>query len=312
MEKLFAAIDVGTVTCRLLVASCSRGSIVPVARRSEFVNLGIGVEETGCIAQPALERLRGVLADYCSVVRSLGEAGSIPVRAVATSACRDAANASQVERIFADCGLGLRIIEGTQEAAYSFAGASMGYDGQHLLVSDIGGGSTELIAGIGGGQVSLAHSFNIGCRRLTERFLHSDPPLPEELIAARAWVRPQLAEFFERAAQAGCRIDRLVSVAGTATSVISMRDGMAVYDPERVQGSVATRAQLSALVQRLSAMTNQQREHVVGLQPKRAGVIVAGLLILEEVMDAAGVECFTASENDILQGIVMHMAREDQ
>ena len=169
---------------------------------------------------------------------------------------------------------------------------------------DVGGGSTEVIFGSAHEGVVFAHSFNIGCRRITEMFIHTDPPQEEELARAKAYVIGELRSVL------GIRLenahpDRVVAVAGTATSVVSVDEAMEVYDSARVHKTVVDIATLRAVMDRLAALTLEERQQVVGLEPKRAGVIVAGMLILECVLEALGQTSFTVSESDILQGIVM-------
>jgi len=175
-------------------------------------------------------------------------------------------------------------------------------------VVDIGGGSTELIAGRAGTAPVAAQSFNVGCRRLTERFLSDDPPAPAALAEAREWARATMAPYFGALAEGGFSIDRVVAVAGTATSVVAIREALAVYDLSRVHGAVVTAEELRAIERELAGETLEERERTVGLDPKRAGVIVAGLVILEEVLALAGADAYTASESDILRGMIWEAA----
>lgn len=306
-----AAIDIGTVTCRLLLADVSGARVVELERRCAITNLGVGVDATGVLRSDAIERVAAQVADYVGVVRSCqGPAlPAIPIVAVATSASRDASNASVlVERLRA-VGVELSVIAGTREAALSFRGASRGHEGERLMVVDVGGGSTEVVLGRGGMDPVLSRSFDVGCRRLTERFLASDPPTEAQCAAARALVADALAPFFADARAQGLAIDRVVAVAGTATSVVSIDQAMAVYDSERVHGTVVSRATLQGVYDRLRGMAVRERERVTGLEPPRAPVIVAGMGILLEALDASGCAEFTVSESDILQGLVMDAAQ---
>lgn len=305
-----AAIDIGTVTCRLLLADVSGSEVVELERRCAITNLGVGVDATGVLRDDAIERVVGQVAEYVAVVRSYeGPAHpAIPIVAVATSASRDASNASVLVERLHEVGVELSVIAGTREAALSFRGAARGHEGENLMVVDVGGGSTEVVLGRGGQDPALSRSFDVGCRRLTERFLISDPPTEAECAAARALVADALASFFADARAKGLAIDRIVAVAGTATSVVSVDQAMEVYDSERVHGTVVPRATLAGIYDRLRALSVCERERVVGLEPKRAPVIVAGMGILLEVLDASGRAEFTVSESDILQGLVMDTA----
>ena len=310
MAERFAAIDIGTVTCRLLIADVeASGAIEEVRRETTICNLGVGVDETGRLAPDAIERVGVAIEHYVAALREeqLGDA-PIPVKAVATSASRDAENAADFKARLAKSGLELDIIPGEREAALSFAGASSAFVGEQVVVLDIGGGSTEIIAGKAGDAPARARSFNVGCRRVTERFFHHDPPSTEELAQAGEWIDAEFADYLTELREAGLLGSRVVAVAGTATSVVSMREEMAVYDSSRVHGSTVSRADVEALLDRLANMTCEERRHVIGLDPGRAPVIVAGLVILGHIMDALGTDTFTVSERDILHGIIFDTA----
>ncbi len=302
-----AALDIGTVTCRLLLAQVEDGRFTELERRCAITDLGIGVDKTGVLREDAIERVVAQIAEYLQVVEShrTQQFPDIPIIAMATSASRDAENADVLVGKLRALGVELSVIEGSREAALSFRGASCGFESENLLVADIGGGSTEIVLGVGGQAPKLAHSFNIGCRRVTERFLASDPPSIEECEQARQWVRQQFAPFFAQARQQGIAIDRIVAVAGTATSVVSVDKQMAVYNSDEVHGTRVPASTLRGIYDHLRALPLEERKQVVGLEPKRAGVIVAGMGILLEVLAAAGCESFTVSESDILQGIIL-------
>lgn len=309
--RRFAAIDIGTVTCRLLVADVhDDGAIEDVRRETVICNLGVGVDKTGVLAPESIERVGVAIEGFVQAMRETQGAGSepMPVMAVATSASRDARNAADFKARLAQSGLDLNIIPGEREAALSFAGASSSFAGQRVVVLDVGGGSTEIIAGEAGGEPERAHSFNVGCRRVTERFLHSDPPTEEELAQAGEWVAEEFEGYLSELRDAGQLNARMVAVAGTATSIVSMREQMVEYDSKRVHRSVVSRADVDATLERLSQMTTEERTHVVGLSPGRAPVIVAGVLIIQQIMELADADEFTVSETDILHGIIMAQA----
>lgn len=310
MSRRFAAIDIGTVTCRMLVADVDCGRVVELAKEYAVTNLGEGVDETGELKPEAMLRVVSAVDRFLALRDSFAsEKSPVTTIAVATSAARDARNAADFAALLMSRGVELSVIPGEREAALSFAGASGDFPGEDVLVVDVGGGSAEVVAGRAGGDVLISRSFNVGCRRVTERFLHADPPSVDELAAARAWIEGEMAGFFGRLLDGGFSSERLVAVAGTATSVVSIRERMETYDSARVHKAEVAREQLHDVAVRLSEMTLAQRERVVGLDPRRAPVIVAGLLILETVLDLAGAEAFTASESDILQGIVLDAAQ---
>ena len=311
--KRYAAIDIGTVTCRMLVAEVGPDGITALDREYGIVNLGEGVDATGALKPEAIDRVEAKVREYLETLKGFQtpEQPEIPIIAMATSASRDASNAGEfVERLRA-LGVELTVIPGEREAALSFAGATAVFPGETLLVVDVGGGSTELIVGRAGEDPLMVRSFNIGCRRVTERFFQADPPAGEEVAEADAWMRAQFKEYFDEAAARGIAIDRMVAVAGTATSVVSIHKEMAVYDSSQVHGFPVTKAVLDGIRDRLLAMTVEQRRHIVGLDPDRAPVIAAGMVILEAVVELAGTDGYTTSEADILEGIVMDAARNE-
>ena len=308
----YAAIDIGTVTCRMLVADVdAAGAIHEVDREYAITNLGEGVDATGMLAPAAIARTIETVGGYCAVRDRLAEQGAPIVKtiAVATSASRDAENSDEFVQRLAKLGVVLSVIPGSKEAELSFSGASCDFPSQDLMVVDIGGGSTEMVVGRAGQASVWAHSFDIGCRRVTEKFICTDPPASDELDRAREWVSQQLARHLGEAGKAGITPERLVAVAGTATTVVAVRDQMRVYDSTKVHKAHVTRQQLDRQYAELAAMPLEQRSQVVGLDPGRAPVIVAGLVIMQAVMDAVGVDGFTVSETDILHGIILDAAK---
>ena len=307
-SRRYAAIDIGTVTCRLLIADVSPdGDIAEVFRDRAITDLGQGVDETGRLAPEAIERVGVAVDRFMAEIRErereLG--ATIPLMAVATSASRDAENADEFAARLACAGVELSIIPGEREAALSFAGASSAFPGERVVVVDSGGGSTEVITGRAGSDPDWAHSFDVGCRRVTERFLHGDPPVPDELARAAEWVDAEFADRITALRESGQLDGRMVAVAGTATSMVSIRDEMAVYDRSLVHGATVTSADVDAILGRLSRMTLDERRDVVGLEPGRAPVIVAGALILQRFMRLAAIDAFAVSERDILHGLIM-------
>ena len=308
----YAAIDIGTVTCRMLVVDVGESGLHELTREYAITNLGEGVDATGELKPEAMERVVRAIDGFLAVRDSLSTPDHPVVRtvAVATSAARDARNAAEFAARLRERGIELSVIPGSREAALSFSGASIDFSGERLMVVDVGGGSTEVVMGMGGAEPVCAHSFNVGCRRVTEKFLASDPPAPEELARARAWIREQMASWFADQAKEAADLERVVAVAGTATTVVSIRDRMETYDSSRVHKARVSRQELLEVYERLAALPLSERMQVVGLDPKRAPVMVAGLLILLEVLDFAGIDAFTVSETDILHGITLAVSHE--
>lgn len=308
----YAAIDIGTVTARLLVADVNAdGSLDELTRDHAICNLGVGVDKTGRLDPAAIDRVAEVVGRFARTIAELQPVQGAPivVTANATSASRDAENSDDFVAVLAELGIELSVIPGEKEAALSFSGASSAFPGERVVVLDVGGGSSEIIAGQAGGVPQHAHSFNIGCRRVTERYFQEDPPSQQSIASAGTWIAESMHDYLAALAADGYDGCRVVAVAGTATSVISMREEMEVYDSSRVHGAVATRADIDGLLDKLGHMTLDQRKQVVGLDPGRAPVIVAGVLILQQIMQELGVPQLTVSERDILHGIILDAAR---
>jgi exopolyphosphatase / guanosine-5'-triphosphate,3'-diphosphate pyrophosphatase len=310
--RRLAAIDIGTVTTRLLVADVSASGVTEVARSTDITHLGEGLGATGRLSEAAMGRVAAVLARYSATIVELG--GVESVTALATSASRDAENSDDFLALLAEHGIVPEIIPGDREARLSFAGAASDMEPtEGLLVVDLGGGSTELVLGDltedGGGRVAevvKARSIDVGSKRVTERFLVSDPPTDAELSAAREWTTAQLRPYFDGLRE---RPTLMVAVAGTATSLSAIRQELEIYDPALIHCSCLTGSELADLTEMLAAMTLEQRKHVVGLDPGRAPVIVAGALILETVVALAGLDSTLVSEHDILYGILLDAFR---
>ena len=295
-----AVVDVGSNSLRLLLC----GEIAPDGARGErettVIGLRRGAAEDGTIAPDALGRLDETLAGYAHRVAGFAPARTVPV---ATSAVRDAPNRDEVASVVEGrLGAPMRLLSGLEEAEVSFAGARLALDGdERVVVVDVGGGSTELVSG-GPDGPDDAVSLQLGAVRQTERHLHHDPPRPEELAAlqdeARALVEPALG------AVAGPL--PVVGVAGTATSLAAIDLGG--YDRARVHRHRLSLARVDELAARLAAMTTEERRAVPGLDPARAGVIVAGTLILAEAARAAGAAGLMISETDLLDGVALAAA----
>jgi exopolyphosphatase/guanosine-5'-triphosphate,3'-diphosphate pyrophosphatase len=301
-----AAIDIGTVTTRLLVGDVGPAGIAEVERSTDITHLGEGLTSTGGLSPEAIDRVAAVLRRYAERMEALGVES---YSALATSASRDASNSGAFLAALQAVGIDAEVIEGQREAALSFLGATYDVEGEGLLVVDLGGGSTELIAGgareMPAGRdvrIDSAASVDVGSRRITERFMGSDPPTTAEIERARTHVAAELSAYFE-SLEGPPRV--MISVAGTATTLAAIRAGMDVYDPERIHGSSLTRDDLSELLATLAGMPLVSRREVAGLHPGRAPVIVAGTLILGEVLRLAGLRETTVSEHDILYGILL-------
>jgi exopolyphosphatase / guanosine-5'-triphosphate,3'-diphosphate pyrophosphatase len=286
-----AAVDLGTNSTRLLVADVENGRLDEVSRRLTITRLGEGVDERRRLLPVPIARVRNCLAEYRRELESLGAERTL---CIATSSVRDAENGEaflgEVEWSY---GFATRLLSGEEEAAMMIRGVTSGrppLDG--VLVVDIGGGSTELVLAETG-DVAFSTSLDVGCVRITERFLGSDPPSRPELAAAGAYVRSLLPELAATAA---------IGVAGTVTTLATLDLGDSEYDPERTHGHRMPLASVEEQLERLAAMTTDERVGVPGIERGRAPVIVAGIVVLREVMRAYGLEEIEVSERDVLHG----------
>ena len=298
-----AAIDIGTNTVLLLVAEEGPGgALVAVEERATITRLGEGVDRTRALLPAAVARTNACLTEYAAVI---AKAGATKIAVVGTSAMRDAAGGEAVrDHVARVLGCPARVISGDEEARLTFAGAVSGLalgegGGAPVAVFDIGGGSTEVVAGTldaGGAPraIDYAESFDVGSVRLTERHVRSDPPSAEELRAVSADAARAFAAIPASVARAGREREAAgsfvpVGIAGTMTTLAAVSLAMDPYDAERVHGHVMRLTELRDVVARLAAMPLSERRAVRGLEPKRADVIVAGGLVaiaLAERLDA--------------------------
>ena len=297
-----AAVDLGTNSTRLLVADVDDGRVEDVARHSQITRLGEGVDERRKLLPSPIARVRNVLTDFRREAEELGAERTL---AFATSAVRDAENGEAfLGEIEWSYGFETRLLSGHDEALLTFRGVTAGRElAAETLIVDIGGGSTELIDG-GPDGVGFHTSLDLGCVRLTERFLHSDPPTAEELDACAAAVRSVLAEQIP----AEIMPKSAIGVAGTITALAALDLGLAEYDPDEVHGHVLSGQAVARELSRLAALPLAERREVSGLDPDRAPVIVAGGVALREALAHFGLDQLEASEHDILHGAALEAA----
>lgn len=313
-----AAIDCGTNSIRLLIADLTiredgTSWLRDVHREMRIVRLGQGVDATGRLAPEALDRTRAALVDYTAmIVRK----GAERVRMVATSATRDASNRDEFFAMTREVlGVEAEVITGDEEARLSFTGAvgDLDPDEGPFLVTDVGGGSTELVLGTWDGvraEVTAARSVNIGCVRITERCLRSDPPAKDETEQAARLADEVLAAAFQ-----AVPVDRArtwIGVAGTATTMAAVAKDLPEYDSEVTHHSRLSRDEIEHTADRLLAMNHDERAAMPVIHPGRVDVIGGGCLIFqvlaEELGLRAGIGELLVSEHDILDGIALSLA----
>ena len=323
---LLAAIDIGTVTARLALAQVEDGRVIRMAKYTEIVNLGEGVDTTKRLLPEAIHRCVGCVSSYVDHAR---KEGAEAVVCTLTSAARDAENAPDLGMGLASLGLEPMIIPGEIEGALTFLGVSHDFENHRILVADSGGGSTELVVGtlagqsaaqgagqqLGGQQldINFVESVELGCRRLTERFnLSSDHPSAEDIEGAHKMAAKMMSEAIVRAQQQCAAPELLVGVGGTATSLIAIRDRLNPYDPAKVHLNHISIDEVLQIEGLLASKTLKEREDITGLQVKRAPVMLAGTILLAELMKNSGFKHLVVSESDLLFGLVITAAAVHQ
>jgi ppx/gppA phosphatase len=331
---LLAAIDIGTVTARLALAQVEDGRVIRMAKYTEIVNLGEGVDTTKRLLPEAIHRCVGCVSSYVDHAR---KEGAEAVVCTLTSAARDAENAPDLGMGLASLGLEPMIIPGEIEGALTFLGVSHDFENHRILVADSGGGSTELVVGTlvghaaaqGAGQstvqgvgqqpggqqldINFVESVDLGCRRLTERFnLSSDHPSAKDIDGAHKMAAQMMSEAIVRAQQQCAAPELLVGVGGTATSLIAVRDHLDPYDPSKVHLNHISIDEVTQIEGLLASKTLKEREDITGLQAKRAPVMLAGTILLAELMKNSGFKHLVVSESDLLFGLVVTAAAVHQ
>jgi exopolyphosphatase/guanosine-5'-triphosphate,3'-diphosphate pyrophosphatase len=290
-----AAVDQGTNTTRLLLADIEDGELEEVSKRVEITRLGEGVDARRRLLPLPITRVRNVLTGYR---REAEQLGAERVLLVATSAVRDAENGEAfLGEIEWSYGFVTRLLSGDEEAELTFRGAADGRLGSTLVI-DPGGGSTEFVVGETD-QIRSRQSIDVGSTRLTERFLHSDPPTADELKSAADEVRATLPTPPEA--------DHAVGVAGTITTLAALDLGLDQPDGLGTHGHRLTLDAVRAQRERLAALPLEERRRLPGLHPKRAPLIVAGAVLVEQILDRFGIE-LEVSEHDILHGAAFEAA----
>ena len=303
-----AAIDIGTNSTRLLVADVEDGrdgAIRTVERHTRITRLGQGVDSSRQLHPEAIERTVAVLREYHARIERLGAQN---VRATATSASRDATNREEFfAAAHAEIGVRPELITGHEEAKLTFTGATAGLAAPApYLVFDVGGGSTELIVGMDDGPDGLV-SVDIGCVRLTEMFLHGDPPTAEELSQAVSIVRDHLTDV-DRELKGAAAAKTLIGTAGTVWTMAAVELGVDASESERIHHFRLTRAAAEDVFRTLATEPVVQRRHNPGLDPGRVDVIVGGAIVVVSVLRHFNFDELLVSEADILDGLARSIA----
>ncbi len=300
-----AAIDLGTVSSRLSLAEVRGGDVLCARKHTEITDLGQGVDATGRFDKEAVRRV----VDACTAfVREARAFGATHTLCTLTSAARDAENADMLLGPLRELGLVPQIIPGETEARLTFFGVAHDFPAERIAVADSGGGSTEIAVGAWkpGSPLELerVQSLNIGCRRVTDRFLAGDPPAGGSILAAGRWVREQFTAYWEAVP---VRPDRLVAVGGTATTLVAMTHELEPYDPAFVHLRALTATEIERQIDSMRKLAVDRIAQLPGIQAKRAPVMLAGAVILRELLRTGGYDKLTVSENSLLAGAASTM-----
>ena len=301
-----AAIDCGTNSIRLLIADIDGTNFREIYRTMEIVRLGQGVDQNKAFLPDAIAR---TLVAVDLFAQEISKRGAEKIRFCATSATRDATNRNLfIDGVKERLGIEPEVISGDEEAKLSFIGATKEFsaDQAPFLVIDIGGGSTEFV--YGHSNVEFSKSVNIGCVRMTERNIHTDPPAQEEIENARKDIQEAIS--VAAAIVPITQAKTVVAVAGTATSVAASALGLEKYDSHLIHLAHVSAEQAHLVALTFQKMNAVERSKVGFLHPGRADVFAAGSLVLSEIMKATGATEFVASEADILDGIAWSLARK--
>lgn len=299
---MYAAIDIGTNSVRLLLYDASTGDKRKLLCTTR---IGEGLAASGRISPAGMERTHRAVVDYLS--RAMEAGARVPVYCYATSAVREAENGEAfMERLLGLHGLSAEVLSGEEEAEYGFYGAAKGGSG---VVMDIGGGSTELTRGEGG-RILSSQSIVLGCVSSFERFLHTDPPTTKELSALREHAAARAGQLC-RQVLCGIQPQAIIGIGGTATQLAMVSLGLKEYDPVAVNGTVITTEQLSHLFEALASMPMARRRALAGMDPQRADVIVTGAIIALEILLAARCPQLITCDDDGLDGYLMAKIRQN-
>ncbi len=298
--KKYAAIDIGTNSMRLLLVEMEGQKIL---HRQKFINttrIGKSVDSAGRITPEGLEIN---LIAFDKFVNQAQEWGATEIWAIATSAVRDAENGQEfVDKAYEKTNITINIIDGKEEAKLGYKGVLLGLTEptSSVFLIDIGGGSTELILG---NQESIieGNSYNVGALRMTERFITTDPPSPKELEKLLEGIKQQLEEALINYPR---NLEAIIGIGGTATTIAALHQKLDPYDMNKVHGYTMDLTEIIKLQNNLKELTLEERKQLKGLHPKRADIIVAGMMIMTAVMELLNITYLTVSEYDNLEGLL--------
>ncbi|MGB4001955.1 MAG: Ppx/GppA phosphatase family protein [Bacillota bacterium] len=299
-----AVIDIGTNSIKLYVAELGPdGSLATVIDKNNIARLGEGMDEERTLQQEAIRRNAEAVAEFADLAKSNG-AGEIV--AVGTMALRTAKNAKDfIDAVRDLSGIEVRVIPGEEEAEFAYLAvlSGIGASVERLAVCDVGGGSTEFIFG-GQAGIDRRFSINLGAVKVSADYLSSDPPSSKEVEDAISYVIDVLKE---NGVNDNMPVDKLVGIGGTITSMGAVKFKMEKYDPDVIQGSILTRDDVDRLIALFRSVPLDERRNIVGLQPKRAEVIIGGACIVRGIMESLGTDELTMSDRGLRHGLMFRL-----
>jgi exopolyphosphatase/guanosine-5'-triphosphate,3'-diphosphate pyrophosphatase len=301
-----ASIDLGTNTCLLLIKEETTGGEIILHDESNVVRLGQGVDQAKALNPEAMERARACLEKYAKISQKLGVDAS-QIIAVGTAQARDAKNAKDFfDTIQKSYGIKFRILSGDEEGKATFLGAALpGLDPKKMVVMDIGGGSTEIVAMPDASENISGESLSLGAVKMTERFLKSDPVTDEEFWQCEETINQMVSRLkpWRKELKTKIQKETFVAVAGTAVTLAMLQESMLDYDRTKLDGMIITKGDAHRLVEELKWRTIAERKLMPGMEPKRADVILAGALIFWRVMEELEFEEAIISTRGLRYGV---------
>jgi exopolyphosphatase/guanosine-5'-triphosphate,3'-diphosphate pyrophosphatase len=297
----YAVIDIGTNSIRMLLAEVKDGEIKNSTKVLEMTRIGKGVNKTKRLSDDAMDRSIDALRKFKDLAIDYGAS---EIKAIATSAVRDALNKDEfITRVKEELGMEIDVISGEKEAELGFAGVIYGNmsKSQDILVIDIGGGSTEFIIGVGN-EIKYRTSIDVGAVRMTDKHISTDPISDDEFNNLAQDIEKILRDVIVKIKE--YNIEEVFGIGGTVTTLAAIDQNLDMYDRNKVHNYKLKTYEIEDMIDRFKSLNNDARKKIRGLQPKRADIILAGSIILYEILKALGVEQIIISDYDNLEGYI--------
>ena len=296
VPKFYAVMDIGTNSTRLLIFKKEEGKLVRINKSVRYTRMGQGVDKIKMLNPDAQKRNTEVLEEYMKIASDYDVER---IYVYGTSAMREAGNSKAYQEVVRNrLGLDIEVISGEEEARLGFMGVSQSFHGK-ILIFDIGGGSTEFILGKND-EISKMISLNMGCVKVTEKYLLTDPPKSSEMNALNQEITQRLKDELKNIIPK--KPYELIGIGGTATSLSTIKQKLEIYDTEKIHNSKITRDELEDIIKNLSEKTLVEREKMIGLESKRADIILGGAMILHNILKLTGEDSFTVCDYDNMEG----------